>query len=115
MNIIDFVFVDFPYLQGVLPCHCRKSSIYCLIKFRMNRLQSDPCVELCFAGGSKTCIVCSLANRVNVVCLNLLHIQLYIILCLNLLGLLCVAGSLSIVPMYFSGWTMKKDTLPFGR
>ena len=38
MNKIDFVFVDIPYLQGGLPHHCRKSLIYCLIKFRMNPL-----------------------------------------------------------------------------
>ena len=38
INKIDFVFVDFPYLQGGLPRHCRKSSIYCQIKFRMNPL-----------------------------------------------------------------------------
>ena len=41
INKIDFVFLDFPYLQGSLPRHCRKSSIYCQIKFRMNPLAID--------------------------------------------------------------------------
>ena len=38
INKIDFVFVDFSYLQGGLHRYCRKSSIYCQIKFRMNPL-----------------------------------------------------------------------------
>ena len=37
---MDFVFADFPYLQGSLPHNYRKSSIYCQIKFRMNPLET---------------------------------------------------------------------------